>query len=240
MWLYSFRQNFEYFSHHFRVFALDMPGYGYTVPLRDHCTYNLETTSSALFNFMKQLEIDRASFIGHSWGGGWVLDFAARYPEMVESLVLIDSSGFNVRDVFEWELLKYPVLGTLLMKFITAGSVKKRLKRSFYNTELVSQEMADEVYYPLTFSHNRKAQLELSRNQDWLTTETAMPEINQRCLILWGDHDRYLHPELLHRFQQQLPNAWTFLFKKCGHSPHEEFPDKVNPLIAAHLKGKSS
>lgn len=239
VWLYSFRHNLRDLSCFFRVYALDMPGYGYTLPLQDTVSYGLETAAEVLLEFMNMKNIERASLLGHSWGGGWVLRFASQYPERVERLILIDSSGFNVPDVLEWELMKYPVIGGLLMKCITVGIVKKRLERSFFHKEMVSRDMAEEVYLPLTFPYNQKAQLKIARNQDWSLTERSMHVIRHPSLVIWGDHDAYLDIELLHRFHRQLPNARTFLFKQCGHSPHEEYPQDVNALITAYLRQKA-
>ncbi len=238
MWLYSFRHNFRDLAGFFHVYALDMPGYGYTVPLGDTVSYGLDPAADTLLEFMNERNIERASLLGHSWGGGWVLRFASKYPERVERLILIDSSGFNVPDVLEWELMKYPLIGELLMNFVTVGTVKKRLERSFFHRHMVSLAMAEEVHLPLTFPHNRKAQLQIARNQDWKLTESSLQEIRHPSLVIWGDHDAYLDAELLHRFQGCLPNARTFLFKQCGHSPHEEYPQDVNALITAYLKTK--
>lgn len=236
MWLYSFRHNIRELSRHFSVYALDMPGYGYSVPLQEHQVFSLDAASKRLLHFIDKLGLDRISLLGHSWGGGWALDFVSRYPERVDSLVLIDSSGFNVPDVLEWELLKLPCLGTLLLKFVTLGSVRKRIERSFHDKGLVTDEMAKEVYIPLKFRHNRKAQVRIARSQNWKAVERAIPHIVQPCLVVWGENDRYIDVKLCQRFQQQMKNARSHIFKECGHSPHEERPDEVNGLVAAFLR----
>lgn len=236
MWLYSFRHNIPSLSSHFSVFALDMPGYGYTLPLRDEQHYGIDATAEVLLQFMNRLGIERASLLGHSWGGGWVLHFAHRHPERVNEIILVDSSGLDVRDVFEWELLKYPIIGNLLLKHITVEAVKKRLRRSFYHQEMVTDDMAQEVYRPLTFRHNRRLQLQLARNQHWSITERGLHDIRQPSLIIWGENDRYLSTGLIQRFEQRLRNARSFVLKKCGHSSHEEYPAEVNALVAAFLK----
>lgn len=240
MWLYSFRHNIPALSGHFSVFALDMPGYGYTLPLPTRQHYGLEDTSKVLLQFMDRLGIDRASFLGHSWGGGWVLHFAHRHPERVEKLVLIDSSGLDVRDVIEWELLKYPLMGTLLLRLVTPGGVRKRLVRSFYRKELVTEEMVREVYLPLRFAHNLQLQVRIARHQDWSATERVLPEIRHPALVIWGENDRYLPAGLLGKFEKHMKNIETLVLSRCGHSAHEEYPAKVNSLITGFLAGKPS
>jgi pimeloyl-ACP methyl ester carboxylesterase len=240
MWLYSFRHNIPALSTYFSVIALDMPGYGYTLPLSARQRYGLEDTSEVLLQFMNRLGIDRASFLGHSWGGGWVLHFAHRHPERVEKLVLVDSSGLDVRDVIEWELLKCPVLGPLLLRLVTPGAVKKRLRRSFYRKELVTEDMVHEVYLPLRFEHNLNLQIQIARHQDWSATGRALPEIRHPALVIWGENDRYLPVELLGEFEKRMENAESHVLNRCGHSAHEEYPAEVNSLITGFLKNKPS
>jgi pimeloyl-ACP methyl ester carboxylesterase len=235
MWLYSFRHNILDLSRHFRVHALDMPGYGYTVPREDAERVSLDTMSKTLLQFMDRLALDTAVLVGHSWGGGWALHFASGHPERVSGLVLVDSSGLDVPDVFEWELLKIPLLGSLLLRCITAGAVKKRLERSYHLPGTVTPDMALEVYLPLKLRHNQKAQVQISRNQDWRRTEKAMTGISQPVLVIWGDHDRYLDASLVERFREKMPHAETCILKECGHSPHEEYPREANRLITTFI-----
>jgi pimeloyl-ACP methyl ester carboxylesterase len=187
---------------------------------------------------MNLLDIGRASFLGHSWGGGWVLHFAHCHPERVESLILVGSSGLNVSDVLEWELLKYPLIGSLLLKSLTPAAVKKRLMRSFHSMEPVTEQMVHEVYLPMKFQHNRRLQLLIARSQDWSITERALPLIRRPSLIVWGENDRYLPVGLVRRFEEGLKNVKSFVLKECGHSPHEERPDEVNAAITAFLQAQ--
>ncbi len=236
MWLYSYRHNVGDLSRDFRVCALDMPGYGYTEPLGRIGPMGPGTMSETLLKFMDALGIGSAVLVGHSWGGGWALHFAARHPSRVDGLVLIDSSGLNVRDVPEWELLKVPVLGPLLLRCVTPRVVAKRLERSYFLPGMVTPDLVREVLLPLRFGHNRRIQALISRDQDWRETEEALPGIRQPVLVIWGDRDRYLDAGLVSRFLQALPRAEAHILRNCGHSPHEEFPGEANALIAAFAK----
>jgi pimeloyl-ACP methyl ester carboxylesterase len=236
MWLYSFRCNMSELSRHFRVYALDMPGYGYTEPVGSPVHTGLPTMSETLLRFMDGLGIGSAVLVGHSWGGGWALHFASLHPERVDGLVLVDSSGLEVRDVLEWELLKVPVLGPLLLKWLTVGAVMKRLGRSYFHPGMVTRDMALEVYLPLKLAHNRRAQVRISRSQDWGKTEKSLPAITQPVLVIWGDHDRYLDVGLARRFEQALPHARSCIFRDCGHSPHEEHPGLANRVMETFIR----
>ncbi len=65
-------------------------------------------------------DVDRATFIGHSFGGSFALDLAARNPDRVESLVLVDSEGLSLR----WTLARDAILGGRLRRIPTAASIQ--------------------------------------------------------------------------------------------------------------------
>jgi pimeloyl-ACP methyl ester carboxylesterase len=235
MWLYSFRHITGPLSLSHSVFSLDMPGYGFTV-IRDRGSLlnNLAMTS-ALKEFMECQGLHRACLVGHSWGGGWVLAFALAWPGMVEKIVLIDSSGLDVPDVLEWELLKMPVLGEIFLRILSPGMVKRRLMKSFHDTSLVDRAMAMEVYLPLCIPSNRKAQSRISRNLSWKTVEEGLPALMHPTMLLWGAQDRYLDVSLTERFGKKISGLRVEIIQGCGHSPHEERPGMVVDLLAGFL-----
>ena len=238
-WIYSFRHNIPVLSKFFSVYALDMPGNGYTVPICDNPDYDLNMMSNAILNFMDKLQIRQAVLIGHSSGCGWALHFAILHPDRVKNLVLIDSNGFDIPEKLTFRIFYIPIIGELFSKFFTFEDVKKGIEDGFYSKALISDTMIRETMTPLTFFHNRKAQYKSIRNQDWQETERAMPEIHIPTLVIWGKYDQYLDSSLADRFGRVMPNARVKVLNNCGHSAHEEQPDKVNQLILEFLEGQS-
>jgi pimeloyl-ACP methyl ester carboxylesterase len=235
MWLYSFRHNIVPLSRISSVFALDMPGYGYTSITDPSVGMGTDTMPLALREFMDELHIDKATLVGHSWGGGWALAYALANPERVDRLVLINSSGLDVPDVFEWELLKMPIVGSLLLRFLTLDMIKTRLEFSFFKKGIVDDAMAHEVHLPMRIPENRKAQALLARNLSWSNVERLLGKLEHKILLLWGEQDRYLDVGLVSRFKGKIKNLEVEIIKDCGHSAHEEAPGIVNRFIMDFL-----
>jgi pimeloyl-ACP methyl ester carboxylesterase len=235
MWLYSFRHNLKSLSGISSVHALDMPGYGYTSITDPSLLMRTDIMSLALKEFMDDLHISKATLVGHSWGGGWALAYALAFPERVNSIVLINSSGLNVPDVFEWELLKIPIVGSLLLRFLTPGMIKKRLELSFFKKGIVDDAMALEVHLPMRLPANRSAQALLARNLSWADVERHLGEIEHKVLLIWGEQDRYLDVGRVSRFKENIRNLKVEIIRDCGHSAHEEEPEIVNRLIMEFL-----
>jgi len=237
-WLYSFRHNIASLSRNFSVYALDMPGHGYTEPLETRVDYNFDIICNSLTEFMDKMNIKKAHMAGHSWGGGWAVCFADRHSMRVDKLILIDSSGINHHERLMWEMMKYPVIGEIMLWFRSRNAIKKGLCACYYNTALVSSDMVDLIYTPLCKPHIRKAQLSYSRNINWKETEAALSRIQSPTLVIWGKQDRYIHVKFAKRIQRKIPDARLVTIDNCGHSAHEECPEVVNSLILKFIEGK--
>jgi pimeloyl-ACP methyl ester carboxylesterase len=78
-------------SHTFH--APDMLGYGQSDRLKP--AYSLREFVESTLDFIGELDSDTHALVGHSIGGRVCLEIALRRPEMVRSLVLIDTVGFG-------------------------------------------------------------------------------------------------------------------------------------------------
>ena len=77
----------------FTVIAPDLAGHGESdKPKGD---YSLGAHASTVRDLLLALGHERASFVGHSLGGGIVLQLSYQFPERCERLVLVDSGGLG-------------------------------------------------------------------------------------------------------------------------------------------------
>lgn len=75
----------------FHVYAFDKIGSGMTDNPKDDKDYNLPGEIQHLYNFILTLKLGKVHLVGQSHGAGDVLFLALEHPEVVKSLVLIDS-----------------------------------------------------------------------------------------------------------------------------------------------------
>ena len=73
-----------------QIITIDLPGHGNS-PVSDETT-TMETMADAVIEVLDELNIEQATFIGHSMGGYVTCALADLYPERVENIVLINSS----------------------------------------------------------------------------------------------------------------------------------------------------
>lgn len=234
-WLYTYRQLIDDLAETHTVYAVDLPGHGYTEVRQGDFAFGLQSMTDSIAVFMDAVELDRASLVGHSWGGGWALRWAQLHPDRVDRLVLIDSSGLDFEDVWDWRILEFPVIGELIVNLMERSDAQALLAKSFHNQPMLTDELVNEYWAPGSQPLARKALLELQRNLDWSITERSLADTITPTLVLWGDKDRFLDVKLAFRFIEAMPNAIKHVLADCGHSAHEDCPEQAIPAIATFL-----
>lgn len=237
-WLYSYRHNLDALAQEHTVYVLDMPGHGFT-KYDNPVALSLTGFSGVISKFMQSQDIVNADIVGSSWGGGWALHFAETHPEKVRRLVLIDSTGTKEiarHDKSAWRYLSYPVLGEALVHFFTRRSVEKDLREKvFYDESRLSDADIKQIYIPLTFTANLRAQYILQRSSNWKEVESGLGRLPHRTLVIWGSEDNYIAMQDGQRLSRLIPNAQFIEIKNAGHLPHEERPEEVNRIIRDFL-----
>ncbi len=76
-----------------RVIAPDLLGHGRSAKPRGD--YSLGNQATLMRDLMISLDIEHATLVGHSLGGGITMQFAYQYPERCERMVLVASGGLG-------------------------------------------------------------------------------------------------------------------------------------------------
>ena len=78
------------FPLHHEIIAIDLPGHGNSGSFGE--IHSMEEMAEAVHAVLKELNIERADFIGHSMGGYVALAFLEKYPEKIDKLILLNST----------------------------------------------------------------------------------------------------------------------------------------------------
>ena len=132
-----------------RVIAPDMVGFGYTDRPADN-NYSMNDWVEQAIGLLDALNIDKASVVGNSFGGGLALAIAICHPERVSKLVLMGSVGvpFMLTEGLDKAWGYQPSI----------ANMKQLLDIFAYNRELVSDELAELRYkasIPVSYTHLR-------------------------------------------------------------------------------------
>ena len=77
----------------YRIIAPDQRGHGKTTQASDG--YGWRSVAADAVALLDAVGIERAAVLGHSWGGNVAVSVAARFPERVSALVMIDGGFFS-------------------------------------------------------------------------------------------------------------------------------------------------
>lgn len=211
-------------KHH--VLALDQIGFGQSSkPLVD---YKIGTFVDFLQEFMRVLNIPKASLVGNSLGGWIAADFAARHPEMVEKLVLVDSAGAKPEGELRLAIDLNPA---------TLEGTRKVLEYIVYDKRWVNDQLVRQVFEKRL------------RNSDGYTIERVLAgvfagnqylddklsAIHAPTLIVWGRNDGLTLPSSGEQLQKSIPGAKLIVFDECGHIPQMEKPAEFNRTLMEFL-----
>ncbi len=224
-----------------RVYAMDLLGFGRTdkAPL----TPDLNDLVVFIHDFMKTQGIASASLVGNSLGGGLVLQFALKYPEEVEKLVLVDNAGMGRGVIFDFKLCSLPLLGELLIR-PNPKSTASLWKKIVYDSSLLTPELLD-LSYRLAAEPGAKqallvalrAGIDLFGQRAALVRQLigSLAGLNKPVLITWGRQDRIIPFAHARLALEKIPGARLEVFESCGHMPQLEHPDKFNKLVLDFL-----
>ncbi|MCI0778242.1 MAG: alpha/beta hydrolase [Chloroflexi bacterium] len=233
---FSFRYTIPELAQRYRVIAIDLMGYGYSARMRD-ADYSLTGQSEIVAQAMDRLGVTNAAVIGHSMGGAVATRLALRHPDWVRKLVLVDSVNVT-------EMRRATRFGKLLRVVMPLGAPlllhPYRSRRRIFLTAVhdpayLTPEIEEGYFRPMHMKgHLRSMGQQLTSRQD---DELLSPgDITQPTLILWGEHDSWLRPELGERLNAEIPDSRLTLVPSAGHLPLEEQPDFCNREILRFLQ----
>lgn len=213
------------FSSAHRVIAVDLPGHGLTGPDPRH-RYTWTQMAELVYGLTRELGLDRFVLCGNSLGGAVSQALTLAHPESVRALVLIDAIGGPMRGPMPPALkaLSRPVLGPIFATMTPREVVKRVLASTYGDPGRLSEAEVDAAYDLTLRAGNRAAAREVLKRGAGQGLSNRVHEIAVPTLILWGDRDSWVSPDLADWFVAQIKGASLVRFPDLGHLPMAEDP----------------
>ena len=209
-----------------RVVLVDLPGFG-SSPLPSEASnegggWSTDDYALRVKALLDSEGITRCLLLGHSFGGRISVRLAARYPGLVQGLILVGSHGLPRQLSFSARLRAKAVR--------TLVSAAKRID-GLVGTRLFAHYLA-----PRFGSRDYNAAGELRRTLVKTVNEDLTPlarEIERPTLLLWGEDDRETPPEMGRSYSKLIRDSDLFVFPNKGHEP---FADVGSHLLAKYVE----
>lgn len=222
----------------FRVLRYDLFGRGYSD--RPYVDYNLELFAGQLADLLDALRLSRpVNLIGLSLGGLIASAFTVRHPERVNKLVLIDPAG--VRSIALTPLLKaakIPFVAEAILSLVGSAAFIQNIARDFFDPQLVEHFQA-QYAVQMQYKGFKRAILSTIRSgmlDSFIRVYEALGKMDKQVLLLWGRNDHTVPLEHSQALCAAIPNIEFQVIEACGHIPHYEKPEVVNPLLLDFLR----
>ena len=240
----------------YRVVTFDRPPFG----LSDKSLETDYTTSAQLsymLGLMDVLEIDSATLVGHSAGGGIISYFSTLYPERVDALVFVAGAVPIPRDVAVtddnsddddsaldslFELAgsldpASPVSQNLVQSFLTPERFVELLSSAYYDPAIVTDEIATGYQLPLQVTGWEIGFISYfaSRNETLEFDLDAFDTLDIPISIIWGEDDTWVPISAGESLTTFFPNSTFITYPLVGHLPMEENPEQFNADLLAFI-----
>lgn len=220
----------------YQILIFDNRGIGGTDAPEDE--YTTDMMADDTIGLLDALQIDKAYFVGHSFGGAIVQTIAYKYPSRVHSIVLVCSTPTKIGAraklyadsrllLMESEVAANEAFQKVMMHFITATCWgEEYLARPAMASSLVSQGFSS---ISLAGYAGQKNAIETFDSSEWLD------EIGCRCLIIASDDDVFISHKEWRRLSDTMPQASFCCIPDAGHMPFIEKPDNFHRALATFL-----
>jgi proline iminopeptidase len=230
-----------------KIVMWDQRGTGRSAPLQPGESCTLADQIHDLDALRAHLGYDKIDLLGHSWGGFLAMAYAARYPQHIERLILLDSAAprwrdtlFLFRDVFPDVVARqdrFQFRANLNEK--DSAAARDQATRLYESMLFYSPEHRDE-FLAKTKTLKEYYQVNRDLNRD-LARFNLNPEIRQfrfPVLVACGRFDMNVAPLIAYRMHQEIPGSKFFVFPKSGHMPFFEQPAEFVAVVDAFLSGR--
>ena len=185
---------------------------------------NVKSFANYLYEFIAFKNYDKVVLLGNSLGGHIGLYHTKLYPEKVKALVITGSSG-----------LYESAMGSGYTKRSDYEVIKKKAQDVFYDPEVATKEIVDDVYATVNDRNKLIKTLAIAKSAIRHNMSKDLPNMNTPTCIIWGKNDVVTPPEVAEVFQELLPDSDLFWIDKCGHAAMMEHPEEFNQILLKWL-----
>lgn len=184
--------------------------------------YLVEQLHTYLFHFA---QTPPYHIVASSLGGKIAVEFAARYPEMVNRMVLICPSGMGDKESLP------------IMDGVRREDWNSVVRSVFHRRRFVDREMVR--YYKMAVKNRRwkRGMLRTVNDTKDHSVRPLMAQLKVPTLLISAENDRICDPKTAAEAALDMPEGIGHFLSipKCGHAPQIERSRKVNRLVLSFL-----
>lgn len=221
--LFGALSNFQDLIQHFQQ------NYKVIIPMLPLFDLGLDTGVTALTKYVQKFidarGFDKVHLLGNSLGGHVALIYTLNNPTKVHTLTLTGSSGLFENGMGE----TYPKRGDY-------DYIKKKTELTFYDPNIATKELVDEVYGIVNNRLKAIKVIALAKSAIRNNLSDELKDIKAPTCLIWGKNDTVTPPMVADEFKSLITHAELNWIDECGHAPMMEKPHDFNMILDPFLK----
>ena len=232
----------------YHAIAPDLRGYNLSDKPSSVRAYKGDVLAEDVATVIRAGGSQRASVVGHSWGGLAAWLFAMRHPEMLDALVIINvphpSRWVEALRTWQfwrsnWQMLFFqlPIVPEVTLRARDFAVLERRFDRDLGRVTDVDIEdyvraMAQPGALTGALNYYRAFLRENPLRLGW-----SLSVIDAPVLVIWGALDRYFPVDFAQPPRFYVPNGHTEIVSGAGHWAHRDQKELVQTLLLDFLRG---
>lgn len=222
--LFTWRAVVDPLAQHFRVVAVDLPGFGGSS--KSAASYTLDDMTRRLSDFVDRWVPGPIIVVGHSMGGAIAASLALERPERIQAVVLIAPAGWAVGLAGVADTM-YPSRARAIAWYLSS--------RAFvlpeHDPDWLHEPDSAADYTLVGDSAYRRATEAVLTGFDFRALRDRFDELTQPVLLIWGPLDPVIPYSIADSLMQVIPCSRLATIPRALHRPQVEFPDTVTSLV---------
>ena len=223
---------------HHDVIAIDLLGTGASDrPVPSDCS--LSAHADRVISLIDQLGLGKIHLVGHDIGGGIAQILTVRHPDRVTTLSLVNTVGYDYWPVQPIVAMRTPILRQLAMASLDLGMLRLVIRRAVHRKERITPAVFERIRNEIAVPNSRRAFLNSTRclnNSDLTTISDQLPKLGMPVLIVRGERDLYLSPEIANRLHREIPSSKLVSVADGGHFIQLDEPQLLAATILDHIQ----
>jgi epoxide hydrolase 4 len=228
----------------FRVVVPDLRGYNRSSRPSRVADYHTDRLAADIRALIKERGADSALLVGHDWGGTVAWNTAMKYPEVVDRLVILNAAhprrllqGLRTARQLRKSWYFFWFQPPWLPERIVRAGRWWYLRRHLRDARPGAFTPQDIERYIDAWSQPGAATgminyYRSSVRQPPKRAQAALRPISAPTLVIWGQRDRYLGPELAEPARDDVPNLERVeRMPDASHWVHHDEPERVAQLL---------
>lgn len=218
-----------------RVIRLDFPGSGLSPPDPER-DYSDARSLQMLLRLLDELNVPRASVVGHSMGGRIAWTFAAKFPERIDKLVLVAPDGFASFGFEYGKAMDVPASLSLMRHVLPQSILRMNLKAAYAQPETLTDALTTRYHELLRAPGARQAMLDRLQQTVLQEPLPLLSQIRAPTLLVWGEADAMIPFSNARDYLQAIAESRLLSWPGVGHLPQEEAAQASLQAVADFLR----